>query len=162
MNKRYFVDPYKLGISIGTIAVCLLLCLYNVFRVQFLGFLFLLPALPFLYIAVLYGSILEVDTEGVRCIRLGRTIRTMPWTEIAELGVVGTKVFNRGNPDKTGELYIYFSLVQMEEQERFRMALQWPPREQLYLLYTKERMDFIRPLWFDEVRIYNTGKLKKF
>ncbi len=162
MKNRYYIDPYKFGIALGTIAVCVLLCIWNLTRGQPEGLFFLLPALPFVYVAWLYGAILEVDPEQLRLTRFGKTARSVSWTELAEMGVVGTKVFNKGNPDKTGNLYIYFSRAPLEEEERFQLALKWPPKEQLYLLYTKERMDAIRPLWFGKVQAYNTGKLKDF
>ena len=59
-------------------------------------------------------------------------------------------------------MYIYFSPVVLSEEDRFDLALKWPPRDQIYLLFTKERMDLIRPLWNNDVAVYNTGKKTKF
>lgn len=162
MKTRFYVDPYKFAVALATIVVCVLLCLWNVLRGQIMGFLFLIPAAPFVYVALLYGTQLEVTPDSISAIRFGKTVRTVPWSNIAEMGVVGTKVFNRSNPDKTGNLYIYFSGQLLDEDARFQLALRWPPKEQLYMLYTKERMDSVRPLWFGKVQTYNTGKLKDF
>ena len=158
MKNRFFADPYKLAAAVGTMAACLLLCLLNLLRGDLWGLLFLIPGLPFLYVAYLYGTVVEVAAEEIRVFRLGRQVRAMPWAEVAEMGVAGMKVFNKNNPDKTGALYIYFSPVELDEEGRFRMALKWPPKEQIYLLYTKERMDYIRPFWFGKVQQYNAGK----
>ena len=158
MKNRFFVDPYKLGAAAGTVLVCLLLCLWNLFRGVPLGLLFLLPALPFIYVAWLYGSVVEIREDEIRVLRAGRNARSLSWAETAEMGVLGTKVFNRSNPEKTGTMYIYFSPVALDEDSRFQLALKWPPKEQIYLLYTKERMDYIRPLWEGKVQKYNTGK----
>lgn len=162
MKNKYFADPYKFGVALGTVAVCLVLCLWNVLRGEPRGLWFLLPALPFVYVAWLYGAVIETSPEGVSQKRVGVPARTLAWPEVAEMGVVGTKVFNRGSPNKTGALYIYFSPVALDEESRFQLALKWPPKEQLYMLYLKERMDAVRPLWFGKVQAYNTGKLKDF
>ena len=158
MKNRFFADPYKLAAAAGTILVFLLLCLWNVLRGDLFGFFFLLPALPFIYVAYLYGTMVEVREDQLMIRRPGKAVRSLPWTEIAEMGVIGTKVFNRSNPEKTGALYIYFSLVALDDESRFQMALKWPPKEQVYLLYTKERMDYIRPFWFGKVQKYNAGR----
>ncbi len=158
MKNRFFVDPYKLAAAIGTVVLCLMLCLLNLFRGDLRGLLFLIPALPFIYVAWLYGAVVEVTEERVTLYRFGRQVRTLPWAEVAELGVIGTKVFNKNNPAKTGALYIYFSPVKLDEDSRFRMALKWPPKEQIYLLYIKERIDYIRTFFFGKVQQYNTGK----
>ena len=110
MKNRFFADPYKLAAAAGTILVFLLLCLWNVLRGDLFGFFFLLPALPFIYVAYLYGTMVEVREDQLMIRRPGKAVRSLPWTEIAEMGVIGTKVFNRSNPEKTGALYIYFSL----------------------------------------------------
>ena len=156
-KNRFIADPYKLAAAVGTVAVCVLLCLLNVLRGDARGLLFLVPALPFLYVAYLYGAAVEVLPGEIRVIRFGKVARSLPWPEVAEMGVAGTRVFNRNHPSKTGALYIYFSPVRLGEEERFQMALKWPPKEQIYLLYTKERMDSIRPLWFGKVEKFNTG-----
>lgn len=158
MKNRFFADPYKLAAAIGTMVFCLFLCLLNLFRGNLRGLLFLIPALPFIYVAWLYGAIVEVTAEHVAVYRFGRQVRALPWGEVAEMGVIGTKVLNRNNPSKTGALYIYFSPVQLDEDSRFQMALKWPPKDQIYLLYIKERIDYIRPFFFGKVQQFNTGK----
>ena len=158
MKNRFLADPYKLAAAIGTMAVCVFLCLLNLCRGNLPGLLFLLPALPFLYVAWLYGAVVEVTEEKISVYRFRRLVRELPWSEVAEMGVTGTKVFNQHNPAKTGPLYIYFSPVRLDEDSRFQMALKWPPRDQIYLLYLKERIDYIRPFYFGKVQQYNTGK----
>ena len=163
MKQEYVLDPIKFGVSCATVSICVLLAAFLFLRGERAGLFFLLPALPFVYVASVYGSRLIVSPEGLILSRpWKKEAVSLPWSSVKEMGVVGTKVFNHGNADKTGSLYIYFSEKSLTEDERFRTALEWPPKDMLFLLYTKERMDAIRPLWTGKVQAYNTGELKNF
>ena len=102
--------------------------------------LFSLFAAVFVVICVLYGSTLILDEQGLSLRFFGLPLRAMRWSEIAEVGVVGLKVFNNNDAKRTGTRYIYFSPRPLDKDARFRLALEWPPRDMLYLCYSKERL----------------------
>ena len=47
----------------------------------------------------------------------------------------------------------------MTEEQRFDMMLNWPPREQLFFLYTEQRINAVQLLWSGEIQTYNSGDL---
>ena len=80
--------------------------------------------------------------------------------ESAETGAAGSKILNKGNPNKTGTVYIYFSPTALDDNERFDMMLKWPPKDKLYLRYSEARLNFIKTGCGMDIVGYNIGKLK--
>lgn len=116
-------------------------------------------AAVFVYVSVLYGSTLTLDEAGLRRSFFGLRLHTVPWSAIAEVGVVGLKVFNNNDPKRTGTLYLYFSPRALDKDSRFKLALEWPPRDMLYLCYTKDRAAAVRALWSGPIKTFNAGDL---
>lgn len=102
-------------------------------------------------------SMVTWDGEGVSRKMFGLTIKRLPWSAVAEVGVMGTKAFNRNAPHKTGRMYIYFSEKAMTEKDRFNMMLNWPPVGRIYLLYQADRLESLRRCWSGVIQTYNTG-----
>lgn len=121
--------------------------------------IFLLLALIFSAVALMSGSTIHISSSGIRQTYFGITVRSLKWDEIAEIGVIGTKVFNKKHPERTGTLYFYFSKVTMTNEERFNMALKWPPFTKIYLLYTDSRLNNIQSFWSSHIVTFNTGDL---
>lgn len=121
--------------------------------------LFLLVAAAFSVIGVMYGSVVSIDETGVRRSFWGVQISDTPWYEIAEVGIVGVKVFNNNNPKRTGSRYIYFSKKALTDDERFKLALEWPPKDMPYLLYTRTRIDTAMLYHNKEIATYNAGDI---
>ncbi len=153
MEKKFIIDPYKFWIALATIALCVLLSAVIVFAVgDFYGLLFLIPVIPFVYVAYLYGGIISVSPDKIIVKRL-KTEKVITWDELRELGVVNTKLFSGAADTKRNKyMYIYFSKDQLSDDERFKMALEWPPKKQDYLFLTKDRIDYIRPLWNKDIK----------
>ena len=137
-----------------------------------------LPAAVFLAIAALfgflcgrYGSVLHIDDEKLELKFLGLSRKTMPWSQIREVGLIGENVFNGGGSapsggsapggkrKKTGDKYLYFSPVSMDADERFRMIVRWPPRDKLYAEYSEELLAYAMTKWGRELETYNVEDL---
>ncbi|MDL2233954.1 hypothetical protein LJC63_10325 [Ruminococcaceae bacterium OttesenSCG-928-L11] len=106
------------------------------------------------------GSSLYIGKEYLEQRFLGFRIRTLAWRDVKEVGIVGTKVFNRRNPDKTGTKYIYFSRDTMDDDERFHMCFSWPPVQVLYMQYTHERITSVQTIWDSQLELFNVGSLE--
>ena len=160
MNLKCHVHTPKFIISLITFILLFVvgISLLTINR-YFSATLFLLLGLVFSIIAILSGSSIHVSDTGIRQTFLGLTLRSLNWNEISEIGVVGTKVFNKKNPERTGTLYIYFSKVKLTKEERFKMILKWPPFHQIYLQYTETRFHAVQGFWNSHIETYNIGNL---
>lgn len=124
------------------------------------------PAAVFLAFGALFGwllfryaSVLSLDGEGAKLSFLGWTRRKLAWDQIREVGLIGENVFNHGRKKKTGDKYIYLSPVKLSADERFRMIVRWPPREQLYVAYTDKLLAQVMTFWQGEFETYNVEDL---
>lgn len=127
---RIMADPEKFLVALGTCTVCGFLA-FKGFQLKAAPFavFFTLTGAAFLYILFLYGSTLRISSQGIRKEFLFLPLKTLSWDEIAEVGVLGTKIFNGGSyRKKPGRRYIYFSEKELDDDARFKMALEWPPR----------------------------------
>ena len=122
-------------------------------------FLFLAVTVIFAALTVMNGASVSVDSTGIRRSFFGISMGEKKWSEIAEVGVIGTKVFNNNDPKHTGTRYIYFSEKALTEQERFRMALEWPPRKVIYFQFNQKRLNEVQMFWSDTIRTYNAGHI---
>lgn len=160
-RNDFCVHPLKFAACLFTVAAGVILGITSLIIGEWLGavLLFLVAGL-FTWQGLIYGAWVSVTAEGVRRHILGRTLKQQRWEEIKEVGVVGTKVFNRLHPEKTGSMYIYFSPKALTEQERFQLALDFPPKDMIFLLHNQEREDLVQAFWDTRLIGYNTGSLK--
>lgn len=160
MKRSFVVHPIKLTVSLFTSAVTLILSISAMTTKNIVAaVIFMAIALVFLGTCLVFGSVLTIDRDGVRRSFLGLTLRTLSWQEVAEIGVAGTKVLKKADSDRTGELYIYFSPVPLDDQARFEMMLKWPPQEQIFMYYTAARARAVMECTEKGIETYNAGKL---
>lgn len=161
MEQNYFVNPLELAIAAATAAGSGAIAGVCLFLGRFLSALvFLAIALLFFKIALDAGAKISVGKDGVSRRLLGKTTHSFKWEEISETGAAGSKILNKGNPNKTGTVYIYFSPTALDDNERFDMMLKWPPKDKLYLRYSEARLNFIKTVCGMDIVGYNIGKLK--
>lgn len=158
MKNRYLVHTFKFVVALATCILCLVLAGVMVYLREWIA----LPILAlifviFAYVTVLYGSVVSVDEKGVHLTFLGISRRSVPWSDIREVGIVGVKVFNNNEPKLTGSRYIYFSPRTMDDAARFKLALEWPPKDMLYVSYARQRVEEIQLLWTGPIETYNAG-----
>ena len=159
MKYRYCVHPLKLAAALVTVALCVFLAVVAAVAGGWLvAALFAAAAVAFGVVTVLYGSVLTLDETGLARSFCGIPMRRMAWAEVAEVGVVGLKVFNNNDPKRPGTRYLYFSPRALDKDARFKLALEWPPREALYMAYTKERARAVQALWSRPIETYNAGE----
>lgn len=161
MQKKYFVNPIEFTAAITTVIVTAVIavCLLSIKRpVSALVFFFI--SLIFTKVSLTTGAKITINPEGVSRSVFGKVTKSFAWDQISEVGVAGSRIFAKGNKEKNGTLYIYFSQVPLTDQERFQMMLKWPPKDKIYLEHDKYRMDFIQTMYGKKVQKYNTGSLK--
>ncbi len=160
MTNKFRVHTFKYLIAAVTVIVSLgvsaLMCYLREWRGVIM---FLLVALLFSWIAVMYGAVITISNDKIRMSFWGILMRERTWKEIKEVGVVGTNIFRVENGKYVGNRYIYFSTEGLDEDERFKLAMKWPPRKMIYLFYTKERLDQIQHIWDNEISSYNAGDI---
>lgn len=159
-KNTWFLDPVKLGAACAMVAVCGVLC-----AVEFMigeaamALILLAVALLFAGVALFESQTITVNEDGVRRALLGRENRFWRWAEIREVGVAGAKALG-GSKHHHGTLYIYFSQVHMNEEERMGMMLRQPVRDKILMQYTRQRMDKVQLYWSDKVETWNAGDLQ--
>lgn len=160
LRNDFCIHPGRLSACVFTVVSGLTLGITFLTLKNWLGavVMFAIAGL-FIWQGFLYGPWVSITCEGIRKHIFGWTLKEISWSEIAEVGVVGTRVFNKLTPHKTGPMYIYFSPRKLTEEERFRLALDFPPRDMLYLLHNQEREDLVQNLWNTKLIGYNTGSL---
>lgn len=161
IRNDFCIHPGRLFACSFTVISCLLLGITYIVLKNWLGVLVTgIIAALFIWQGFIYGPWLSITPNGIRKHIFGWTLKTVPWEEVREVGVVGTKVFNKHNPEKTGTLYIYFSPKAMTDEERFQLALDFPPKDMLFLQHEKDREDVVQILWNRKMVGYNIGKLR--
>ncbi|MGN1164106.1 MAG: hypothetical protein ACI4S4_04770, partial [Candidatus Ornithospirochaeta sp.] len=146
-EKKYFVNGTLLLFALVYFAFlsAVSIALASIGR-YFSAVVFGILALLFLAMGFRYGSVVRVGKGGVELKFLWMRRRFLLWSEVAEVLVAGTKVMNRGNTKKCGTLYMVFSPVEMDDDERFQTMLHWPPKDKIFLKFTKDRLMDIQ--WF--------------
>lgn len=159
-SPSFTVHLSKCLISIGTclLSLALAIALFQIGR-PFSAGVFLLLLVPFAPIAAISGGRVAVDQDGVSLQILGVCVRRFRWEEIREVGVMGTKVFNRHAPERTGSVFLYFSREELDESQRFDMMLKWPPLDKIYFLFSLERFDQVQAYWGRPVAKTNIGNI---
>jgi len=160
MKKTYLVDPFKAAVSIATVLFSLMIVI-SLIIIHRLGSaaVFLLVGLLFVKPMLTYAASVCVDQEGIRCFLPRKALKTFTWDEIEEVGVAGTKLFTRKDSGNTGSLYIYVSKTAFTDEDRFDMMLHWPPKDLIYLTYSKQRLDEIQMRFSRKIQTYNAGEL---
>lgn len=161
MNEnRMMADPEKFGVALATCLVSGFLA-WKGFQLgrPAAGIVFTVIIMIFVYIAFLYGSVLKVSSNGVEKVFLFISLKSLTWDEIAEIGVVGTKIFNGGFfKKKPGRRYIYISEKELDGDSRFKMVLEWPPHNGImYCIYNKENYEAFQFRWSNTIVKFNAG-----
>lgn len=158
MKNRYLVHTFKFVVALATCILSLILAGVMVYLHEWIALPFLaLIFVVFAFVTVLYGSTISVDETGIHQAFLGISHRSVPWSDVREVGIVGLKVFNNNEPKLTGSRYIYFSPRTLDDAARFKLALEWPPKDMLYVSYTHQRVEEIQLLWNGPIETYNAG-----
>ena len=183
MERKYMAHPAKLAVSLPTSVLLLWGGVIQLpTRFWWCGILLILFGVLFLLVAGLYGRIVHLDSSGVRWTLLGKVMCAHSWEQIGEIGVVGTNVLNGGEestakapgppeesgdkkrsapskPPRIGTPYIYFSERALTEEQRFALALKWPPKGMIFLRFSPERVAQVQSISQKYVEHYNTGNL---
>jgi len=125
---------------------------YNVEAVVFLAL-----SAAFGYVFYLSASVVTIDHERVSVSFLGRPRRSLAWSEIQEVGLIGEGIYSRSRT--SGHKYIYFSPVTMTQPERIKMIRNWPPKEQLYVEYRENTLAYATAVWGKELKTFNVKDL---
>lgn len=158
--KKYMADPVKFTIY-GGASLLLLVCGIAglIYKAWLFAVIFLAAAIGFVGYTLEYGMTLELSKEGIRKrILPGAKGKTYPFSEIREVGVVGTNPFNPtpDKGDKTGVIYIYFSPKPLDETQR-RALVYSMPRDMCFMRYTEQRLKAVQSCWDNQIIQYNTG-----
>ena len=68
-------------------------------------------------------------------------------------------LFGPAKRSSIGTPYLYFSEEPLTEEQRFTLALKWPPRDMIFLRFTPERVAHVQSSSQKYVEHYNTGDL---
>ncbi len=160
MKSSFMIYPFKFCISAVTSLFSFILAVSMLLIARPGSFLlFLVIAVVFLAVALINGSKLTIDEKGVRRTLFGRILQQYSWKDITEVGIVGTKVFGNDDKKDVGSRHLYFSREIMSNEERFRMVLQWPPHDKLYMLYNTERLACVQSYWSGVIETYKAGNV---
>lgn len=160
MKKTYLVDTFKAAVSIATVLFSLTIVISLIIIHRFgSAAVFFLIGLIFIKPMLTYAAKVSVDQTGIRCFLPWKTLQTFSWDEIAEVGIAGTKLFTRKDAKNTGSLYIYISKNAFTDEERFDMMFNWPPKDLIFLTYSKQRLDEIQMRFSNKIQTYNAGDI---
>ncbi|MCC8076763.1 MAG: hypothetical protein LIO60_00175 [Oscillospiraceae bacterium] len=156
---NYVVDVIKLTVSIICTAVCFgLAYVVSFLNVWLISILFLALGVVYIGVAIHCGRIVHMDGEGVKCSILFKR-RAMAWTDVSEVGVLGTKALHSGEARHTGARYIYFSPSKLDDDQRFQLCLHWPPKDLIYFRFSYKRIAGVQRFWAKDIAMYNVGEL---
>ena len=158
--KKYIADPVKLCLYLGTSLFLLTAGIGGlIYKTWFFAVLFLVSSGAFLFFSIEYAATVELCQTGIRRKTLPwKAKELIPFDKMGEVGVVGTNPRNP-NPDtgnRTGVLYIYFSVRPLSKSQRQELTYHFP-KEITFLRYTKERYEQVCYFWEKEITLYNTG-----
>ena len=158
---KYLVDPVKCAVNA---AVCVVMLLFTVGAALFhqwsLFAVFLAACLGFLWFTMDYASTVEFrgDIVTQRLPVIGAA-RTYSRDEIKEAGVLGTNIYYRRQPNKSGTVYLYFSPRRLSEIDKFDLGLKWK-RDIIRLRFSKDRYMAAQLFWDGKLQEYNIGDLE--
>lgn len=158
-GMNYLVNIYKMLIALITSLVFLLFTiLFFSLRLYIPGAVCIAFFAVYICLAAMNATVIRIDEIGVRKV-FPRSGNYLLWTNINEVGVVGTKVIGSSEKKHTGSKYIYFSENVHSEDELFDLCLRWPPVNVPYIRFTHKRIARIQSLWSREITMFNTGSL---
>lgn len=159
-SGNFYVDSNKLLISIITSSFCILIAICQmIINRPGSAVIFFAVALLFFLLSLTYGTKISITEQGISSSILGKVKKFISWDNIAEVCVAGTHILNTTNKNNTGTIYILFSEEKLSDEQLFAILLRWPPKNRIYLKYSKERYDLIQFYWSNTIRSYNIGKL---
>lgn len=162
MQYRFVVDKEKTITALAVSIFCLIVAtiLLPLGRTGSAVVFFSIGIL-FAAVAAANGAVIRLDKNGITKTIFGLSLHHVDWSQVKEVGVCGTNPLNKGNEKKTGRLYIYCSVEQLDDDDRYAMILNWPPKQtkQLYFAFSSKRLETLRLLWRGEMEEYNIGDL---
>lgn len=157
---RFQIHTPKFLISGGvSVFACTFAVYFWLTRSFVAGAAFLVLGLLYAVIACYLGGMVTIGESGISVLYLFGRKWFIPWLRLQEVGIIGIKVLNNNNTKRTGTKYIYFSEKEMSKDERFQMALEWPPKDVIYLRFDYDRLSVVRKYWKKPIALYNTGRL---
>ena len=162
---KYMVDPIKFIVNAVAALFLLFFTIVSVLEKSWILFaVFLASFLGFLFMAIGYGARIEFSRDSL--IRK-YPVPFFPGTkmnknEIAEVGVMGTSPFYKGEKwrkSRTGTIYLYFSKEKLTNNDRHELCLRWKPQI-IRLRYSKDRAFQVQTFWDSELKKYHIGKLE--
>lgn len=101
----------------------------------------------------------SISRKGVESSFFGLKKRFLSWEQIAEMGLIGEKVFSK-KENKTGDKYMYFATHKRTADERFQMIVAWPPVDDtIYVEYTAQLMEKAQFFYKHQFETYNVRDL---
>lgn len=157
---KVFVDKIKFIIALLTAIVFLLLSvLFLLLHIWFLAIISLVLLVVYLVLAALNGRIVHFNDDFIQVKLLGVKQREVLWSDIREVGIAGVKVLKSKNSGWSGAKYVYFSPVKMNDQDRFNMCLEWPPKDIIYFRFNYKNIKKVIRIWGGDIIQYNTESL---
>ena len=161
--RKTFKDPAKTVISF-TVAVFLIS--YGIyFSTQKLypgAFVFGTLGLLFLFIAINAATLVLVSENGIECVPLLGRKKSLKWSEIHEVGILGISLLFKENKGKRNRKYMYFSSEELDENRRFKLMAAWPSSKVPYITFCKKNYELVQLCWQKEIIFYNVGNLDLF
>lgn len=161
MKNRFVVNLNRCLVALLTVVVSLTIAVTAISMGRVVVAISMaIITLIFIWQVIVNGSVVEIKNEGVETRFLGFRRIFISWDSISEVGVIGTKVFNLGSKKKTGQLYIYFSEESMNDDDRFELAMKWPPGKKIFFRFSQQGIDAVQIKWNKIIRSYNIGDLQ--
>lgn len=157
---KSYLDPIKFLISfITTIIFSILSCVMVYLRYKIAIIIFVILAAIYAYITFYYSGVVYADNTGILLKRVFQKVEEISWADVKELGIIGINVINRNRKNK-GVKYIYISSTVKSSEDRFSMALHWPPRDKtIFVRYRDSVLKYLRQQYKQPVILFNTGNL---
>lgn len=135
MMNKYPCDVLKLILACICVPIFTGLVWGCVFNAVYIGAA-VFAALDALYAyhAVKCIGMIHVDDDLVTYRILGKTVLSLRWDELREVGLINKK-------------YIYFSKDEMDNDSRFEMCFHWPPKDKIYFRASRRAQSSVELLW---------------
>ncbi|MCD8014885.1 MAG: hypothetical protein LUG99_17265 [Lachnospiraceae bacterium] len=149
-KHNYICDIIKalwaaLGIMVftGLSIACMVNCRY-LFALVYAA----LDAL-YLFLIVRNLSIISIDEEKVEKRMMGKTVLSVRWDEIKDVGLINRK-------------FIYFSKEEMTDDDRYFMCYEWPPKDKIYFRAGKGAVELVELLWNRREQLFVRYRSERF
>ena len=115
----------------------------------------------FLIVALYSAKSVSISEKGIDCFSLLSSRVSYKWEEIKEVGIIGTSLILSDTDGKTNRKFIYFSMQDLEENDRYKLMLKWPLKSVPFIPFNRKHYETVRLYWEKEIVFYNTGKLEQ-